>query len=206
MCIGRPCPPWPNDWRRSSAWHSVRICRAMATSRSGWAMVSRIPLHHRAEVATQGSSPRAFSLPISPAEARQPVVPGLFHCRFFFPFHLFRSACAAPRASTHRGPPFLNSLLQAATLHRSHGWPAHRKQRGRRATHPQASLHFGCAFAFTAGPGRMRGPAGCAGIDHPVQRRACAVSSELWSREDTTEMEMRSGRSAWYFVVRFLRV
>lgn len=206
MCIGRPCPPWPNDWRRSSAWHSVRICRAMATSRSGWAMVSRIPLHHRAEVATQGSSPQSVLPPDLSSRGPATSGSGPFSLPLLFPFHLFRSACAAPRASTHRGPPFLKSLLQAATLHRSHGWPAHRRQRGRRATHPQASLHFGCAFAFTAGPGRMRGPAGCAGIDHPVQRRACAVSLELWSREDTTEMEMRSGRSAWYFVLRFLRV
>lgn len=103
MRIRRSCRPWPNDWHRSSAWRPVRICRATAASRSGWAMVSRIPLHHRAEVATQGNSPRAFSLPISPEEARQPGGSGPSSLPLSFP--PFFAALALPPGHRPTGDP-----------------------------------------------------------------------------------------------------
>lgn len=102
------------------------------------------------------------------------VVPGLFHCRFLS-FPPFRSARAAPKGIDPPGTQFFNNLLQAVCSTGATASLPIESGEGSVERTLVSSLHFGCAFAFTAGSGRMRGPAGCAGIDHPVQRRACAA-------------------------------
>ena len=80
------------------------------------------------------------------------MVPGLFLFagRFSPPLFFVCSASAAPAGIDLPEIPFIKSLPQAP---RSEGVMAdlHRKQKGLRAHRIAPLLHFGCAFAHTAG-------------------------------------------------------